>query len=71
MARCAQALRDGPRRTRDPAPVVPDATRTLLRNAHGWFERVERGGTRRLTPVGEPGDRGGVTTMTASRPRRA
>jgi hypothetical protein len=50
--RCAEALRDGPRRTRDLAPLVPEAPRILLRNVHGWFARVGRG-TYRLTPLGE------------------
>jgi len=48
---CALALRDGPGRTRDLARQVPAAPRILLRNVHGWFERVERG-TYRLTPRG-------------------
>ncbi|WP_270934243.1 DUF2161 family putative PD-(D/E)XK-type phosphodiesterase [Falsiroseomonas oryzae] len=49
--RCATALQEGPRRTRELAPLVPEAPRILLRNVHGWFERVARG-TYRLTPRG-------------------
>jgi hypothetical protein len=65
--RCAQALRDGPRRTRDLAPLAPDASRILLRNVYGWFERVERG-TYRLTPLGEAavGGRGPAGTERGS-----
>jgi hypothetical protein len=55
--RCAQALRNGPRRTRDVAPLEPEAPRILLRNVHGWFERVARG-TYRLTRAGEAAIRG-------------
>jgi hypothetical protein len=40
---CATALRAGPLRPRDLREVAPDAGRILLRNAYGWFERVEPG----------------------------
>jgi hypothetical protein len=50
--RCAAALRDGPRTTREVAVVEPEAPRILLSNVYGWFERVVRG-TYRLTPRGE------------------
>jgi hypothetical protein len=50
--RCAEALRAGPARTRDLAPLVPEAPRILLRNVYGWFARVGRG-TYGLTPLGE------------------
>jgi hypothetical protein len=50
--RCAAALQEGPRRTRDLAPAEPEAPKILLRNVYGWFERVDRG-TYRLTPSGE------------------
>lgn len=49
---CAEALRDGPRRPRDLAPLAPRAGRILHRNVYGWFERVERG-LYRLTAAGE------------------
>ncbi|NGM20370.1 hypothetical protein G3576_10120 [Roseomonas stagni] len=49
---CAGALRDGPATTRAVKAVVPDAPTILLRNVHGWFERVSRG-TYRLTSAGE------------------
>jgi hypothetical protein len=32
--------------------MVPDASRILLRNVYGWFERIARG-TYRLTLQGE------------------
>jgi len=48
----AAGLRDGPRRPRDLRPAAPDAGRILLRNAYGWFERVEAG-VYRLTQAGE------------------
>ncbi|MGG5821624.1 DUF2161 domain-containing phosphodiesterase [Falsiroseomonas sp. HW251] len=41
--RCAEALRDGPRRPREVKALEPDAPAILLRNVYGWFERVERG----------------------------
>ncbi len=40
--RCADALRDGPRWTRDLSALKPTAPRILLRNVYGWSERVER-----------------------------
>lgn len=49
---CAGALRDGPATTKALKAVVPDAPAILLRNVHGWFERVSRG-TYRLTAAGE------------------
>jgi hypothetical protein len=49
---CAAALAAAPRRPRDLAPLAPDAGRILLRNVHGWFERVGRG-LYRVTPEGE------------------
>jgi hypothetical protein len=49
--RCAGALRDGPRRPRDLTPLAPEAPSILLRNVHGWFERIERG-LYGLTPLG-------------------
>jgi len=58
--RCAAALQDGPRRTRDLAPMVPDASRILLRNVYGWFERIARG-TYRLTLLGQAAISGGGT----------
>ena len=48
----AEALLPGPGSTRDLARIVPDAPKILLRNVHGWFERVSRG-RYRLTPLGE------------------
>lgn len=49
---CAGALREGPATTKALKAVVPDAPAILLRNVHGWFERVSRG-TYRLTAAGE------------------
>ncbi len=49
---CAGALREGPATTKALKAVVPDAPTILLRNVHGWFERVSRG-TYRLTAAGE------------------
>jgi hypothetical protein len=49
--RCADALRDGPRRTRELSALEPTAPGILLRNVYGWFERVERG-VYHLTPSG-------------------
>jgi hypothetical protein len=49
---CAAALKDGPATTKAVKAVVPDAPTILLRNVHGWFERVSRG-TYRLTAAGE------------------
>jgi hypothetical protein len=40
---CASALSPGPRKVRDLKPAVPDASKILLHNVYGWFERVERG----------------------------
>jgi hypothetical protein len=37
------ALRSGPASTRAVAKLVPDAPAILLRNVHGWFERISRG----------------------------
>jgi hypothetical protein len=48
---CAAALRDGPGRPRDLRPLAPDAGKILLRNAYGWFARVEPG-LYRLTEAG-------------------
>jgi hypothetical protein len=47
---CAAALREGPKRPRDLRPAVPEAGRILLRNAYGWFERVEPGLYRLAAP---------------------
>jgi hypothetical protein len=49
---CALVLRGGPGRTRDLARHVPGASKILLRNVHGWFERIGRG-TYGLTALGE------------------
>lgn len=49
---CAAALREGPRRPRDLAPLAPKAGRILLHNVYGWFERTERG-VYRLSRAGE------------------
>lgn len=63
--RCADALRDGPRRTRELSALEPTAPGILLRNVYGWFERVERG-VYHLTPSGiaavssDPRDTGGT-----------
>jgi hypothetical protein len=40
---CAALLANGPQRTRDLRPSVPDAAKILLRNVYGWFARTERG----------------------------
>ena len=40
---CVAALADGPKRPRDLRPDLPDAGSILLRNMHGWFERVKPG----------------------------
>ncbi len=40
---CAKALAAAPGRPRDLKPAMPDASKILLRNVYGWFERVERG----------------------------
>ena len=40
---CAASLVDGPRRTSEVKATVPDAPKILLRNAYGWFVRLERG----------------------------
>ena len=40
---CAALLCEGPRRTRDLRPASPRASKILLHNVYGWFERVERG----------------------------
>ena len=49
---CAAVLRTGPGRPRDLKAAAPDAGRILLRNAYGWFERIEPG-RYRLTIGGE------------------
>ncbi len=49
---CAEALRDGEASTRTLAAIVPEAPAILLRNAYGWFERVQRG-VYRLSELGE------------------
>lgn len=49
---CAAKLRTGPGRPRELKAAAPDASRILLRNVYGWFERVERG-RYRLTIGGE------------------
>jgi Putative PD-(D/E)XK phosphodiesterase (DUF2161) len=40
---CAALLKDGPRRVREVRKTAPDASRILLRNVYGWFERSRRG----------------------------
>ena len=40
---CAASLAEGPRRTADLRPIVPNAANILLRNVYGWFTRIERG----------------------------
>jgi hypothetical protein len=40
---CAAFLAEGPRRTSDLRPIVPNAASILLRNVYGWFARIERG----------------------------
>jgi hypothetical protein len=40
---CAHAMARGPLRPRDLKPAMPDAPAILLRNAYGWFCRIERG----------------------------
>jgi hypothetical protein len=40
---CASALSGGPRRVRDLKPEIPDASKILLHNVYGWFDRAERG----------------------------
>jgi hypothetical protein len=40
---CAASLAEGPRRTREVKTAVPEASKILLSNVYGWFERVERG----------------------------
>ena len=40
---CARALAAAPGRPRDLKPQMPDASKILLRNVYGWFERIERG----------------------------
>ena len=46
------AAREGPKRPRDLRSVTPKVGRVLLRNVHGWFERVEPG-PYRLAEAGE------------------
>ncbi len=41
--KCVAILKDGPKRMRDVAVLVPDAPKILGRDVYGWFERVERG----------------------------
>lgn len=40
---CAKALAAAPGRPRDLKATLPDASKILLRNVYGWFERIERG----------------------------
>ncbi len=40
---CARALAAAPGRPRDLKATMPDASKILLRNVYGWFERIERG----------------------------
>jgi hypothetical protein len=40
---CAASLAEGPRRTSELRPMVPNAANILLRNVYGWFTRIERG----------------------------
>src|SRR4051812_25227396 len=40
---CAAALCEGPRRTLELRPASPRASKILLHNVYGWFERVGRG----------------------------
>ncbi|MGA7939054.1 MAG: DUF2161 family putative PD-(D/E)XK-type phosphodiesterase [Bradyrhizobium sp.] len=48
---CAFALLQGSRKVRDLKPAIPDASKILLHNVYGWFDRVERG-VYRLTDSG-------------------
>jgi len=48
---CAAMLQAGPCRTSQVRAAVPEASKILLRNVYGWFDRVERG-TYRLTADG-------------------
>jgi hypothetical protein len=48
---CAASLSEGPRRTSELRPIVPNAPSILLRNVYGWFTRLERG-LYDLTPAG-------------------
>ena len=48
---CASALLQGSRKVRDLKPAIPDASKILLHNVYGWFDRVERG-VYRLTNSG-------------------
>ncbi len=47
----AVAMLDAPQRPRDLKPLAEDAGTMLLRNVHGWFERVQPG----LYSLTEPG----------------
>jgi hypothetical protein len=49
---CAASLAEGPRRTSDLRPIVPNAANILLRNVYGWFTRTERG-VYKLTSEGD------------------
>jgi hypothetical protein len=49
---CAASLAEGPRRTSDLRPIVPNAANILLRNVYGWFIRIERG-VYKLTSEGD------------------
>jgi len=40
---CAAMLGNGPRRTKELRPAVPDAAKILLHNVYGWFARTGRG----------------------------
>jgi hypothetical protein len=40
---CASALAQAPGRARDLRGTIPDASKILLRNVYGWFERTGRG----------------------------
>ncbi len=65
--RCAHLLANGPRSVRElrASGETPNAGSILLRDAYGWFERVERG-VYRLTPRGTA-----VLAQGASAPARS
>jgi hypothetical protein len=48
---CAAHLSCGPRRTSEIRTTIPQASKILLHNVYGWFDRVERG-VYRLTSDG-------------------
>jgi hypothetical protein len=66
---CAAGLRAGPGRPRDLKEVAADAGRILLRNAYGWFERIEPG-RYRLTGLGEAALGGALAAAAPAAPTR-